>query len=41
MGDGILTKTELKSYLEILISDLKFGDFESYEPGSDFLFIAK
>ncbi len=40
-GDGILTKAELKSYLEILISDLKFGDFESYEPGSDFLFIAK
>ena len=40
-SDGILTKSELKSYMEILAQQPRMGDFGQYEPGSDFIFIAK
>ena len=40
-NDGILTKSELKSYMEILAQQPRMGDFGQYEPGSDFIFIAK
>lgn len=39
--DGILTKSELKSYMEVLATMPRMGDFGQYEPGSDFIFIAK
>lgn len=35
--DQILTKTELKAYLEVLPQPTRFGDFGFYEPGSDFI----
>ena len=40
-SDGILTKSELKSYMEVLAQLPRMGDFGSYEPGSDFIFIAR
>lgn len=40
-ADGILTKTELKGYMEVLAQQPMMGDFGTYEPGSDFIFIAK
>ena len=39
--DGILTKSELKSYMEVLAQQPRMGDFGQYEPGSDFIFIAR
>jgi hypothetical protein len=40
-ADGILTKSELRSYMEVLSQQPRMGDFGQYEPGSDFIFIAK
>lgn len=40
-ADGILTKSELKSYMEVLAQMPRMGDFGTYEPGSDFIFIAR
>jgi hypothetical protein len=40
-SNGILTKAELKGYMEVLQQMPRMGDFGSYEPGSDFLFVAK
>ena len=40
-SNGILTKSELKGYMEVLAQMPMMGDFGSYEPGSDFLFITK
>ncbi len=40
-SDGILTKSELRSYMEVLAQQPRMGDFGQYEPGSDFIFIAK
>jgi len=39
-SDNILTKAELKSYMEVLPTNPRMGDFGSYEPGSDFLHIS-
>ena len=40
-SNGILTKAELKGYMEVLDQMPRMGDFGTYEPGSDFLFITK
>ena len=40
-SDGILTKSELRSYMEVLAQQPRMGDFGQYEPGSDFIFIAR
>ena len=40
-SNGILTKAELKGYMEVLDQMPRMGDFGSYEPGSDFLFVTK
>ena len=40
-SNGILTKSELKGYMEVLAQMPRMGDFGTYEPGSDFLFITK
>jgi len=39
-SDGILTKSELKGYIEVLAQMPMMGDFGSFEPGSDFIFIS-
>jgi uncharacterized caspase-like protein len=40
-SNGILTKSELKGYMEVLAQTPMFGDFGTFEPGSDFLFVAQ
>jgi len=40
-SDGIITKSELKGYMEVLAQQPMMGDFGTYEPGSDFIFIAR
>ena len=40
-SNAILTKSELKGYMEVLAQMPMMGDFGTFEPGSDFLFIAK
>jgi len=40
-SDGIMTKSELKGKMEVLAQMPFMGDFGQYEPGSDFIFIAR
>ena len=40
-SDGILTLAEIKSYIEKIDPEPRFGEFGSDEPGSDFIFIVK
>ncbi len=40
-NDNILTLNELKSYVEKINPEPRFGEFGSNEPGSDFIFVVK
>jgi len=40
-SDGILTLAEMKSFIEKIDPEPRFGEFGSDEPGSDFIFIVK
>jgi len=39
--DNILTLTEIKSYVEKIVPEPRFGDFGTDQPGSDFIFIVR
>jgi hypothetical protein len=40
-ADGILTLTEIKSYIEKINPEPRFGEFGTDQPGSDFIFIVR